>query len=650
MTASTRVPGRVAIAITLGLSFVLVTLAARAYEHPCPPGIDPWIARAALETGTPVRAVSCPVERVIVRLEPPATPTMDVEIARGDGPSFRRAGPFRLSPLIEVDDFSTLPRSQRDAFARFAAWIEAHPGEVRFDAPALPEWVHEAAPRIGSSFHGPWLPLAALAIVLACRFRRRRVEARDVKLFGLAFGAALALRLALGTWGPLRMNGVAPLWILSATSSPEATAFYGPGYAEVLGFVARLAGTAPDTAIFAANAVLSALAASLAFAIARLAGLPRSNAVIAAAALGVDPVAIRIATTETYLVPILALTLCASAVGLDAANHAARGERRRAFALAVATALLVAQAARIHPSGWAPAGLAPLAALACGESVPAGRRIAGALGLALLSALVVALTSAALLLGVAEHIAVGDVFQPTFDWLPRQAPYVAVPLAVVLALLPRARWLAIVAAANAVVWLVTRGNYFQSPIWMQAHERLYLTLPILAIASCVPPAWLAPRVVRLAALVAPLAVLVAWAPRVLAGRTTQHLEYRWTRAWLSALPAECRTIHVAFAGRRNLFLPTYVASPRPQSAFVLIDSNHPTDVRQAIGPRRCTYYVHTSLCSTGDGRPVCAEVERSLDLEPVARASYPAIADNGRTDYDTDPVETVISRVVHVSP
>jgi hypothetical protein len=291
-----------------------------------------------------------------------------------------------------------------------------------------------------------------------------------------------------------------------------------------------------------------------------------------------------------------------------------------------------------------------LAALACGESVPAGRRIAGALGLALLSALVVALTSAALLLGVAEHIAVGDVFQPTFDWLPRQAPYVAVPLAVVLALLPRARWLAIVAAANAVVWLVTRGNYFQSPIWMQAHERLYLTLPILAIASCVPPAWLAPRVVRLAALVAPLAVLVAWAPRVLAGRTTQHLEYRWTRAWLSALPAECRTIHVAFAGRRNLFLPTYVASPRPQSAFVLIDSNHPTDVRQAIGPRRCTYYVHTSLCSTGDGRPVCAEVERSLDLEPVARASFPAIADNGRTDYDTDPVETVISRVVHVSP
>ncbi len=65
---------------------------------------------------------------------------------------------------------------------------------------------------------------------------------------------------------------------------------------------------------------------------------------------------------------------------------------------------------------------------------------------------------------------------------------------------------------------------------------------------------------------------------------------------------------------------------------------------------RCTYYLHTSLCSTGEGRPACEQVERSLVLEPVARASFPAVADNTWSDLQTDPVEVVVSRVVAVGP
>jgi hypothetical protein len=65
---------------------------------------------------------------------------------------------------------------------------------------------------------------------------------------------------------------------------------------------------------------------------------------------------------------------------------------------------------------------------------------------------------------------------------------------------------------------------------------------------------------------------------------------------------------------------------------------------------RCTYYVRTSLCSTDEGRAACEEVERELELEPVTRASFPAVADNLYSGFDTDPIETVVSRVVALRP
>ncbi len=152
-----------------------------------------------------------------------------------------------------------------------------------------------------------------------------------------------------------------------------------------------------------------------------------------------------------------------------------------------------------------------------------------------------------------------------------------------------------------------------------------------------------------AATLALLALLAAQAPAVVVARTTDHEEYRWTRRWLRTLPRACRVAYVATAGYRNLFLPAYAASPPlgPDAALRL-DGRDPIDARLNLGEPRCTYYVRTSLCTSAEGRPVCADVERQLLLEPVARASFAAAPSYTGLPYDRDIVESVISRVVGV--
>ncbi len=638
---------RAGAAFAAGVLVLLLTSGARADEAPCPAAVARWVARAALETGTPMRTVVCPRGLVVVRLEPSGAPPLVVDIEEGDGPSFRRAGRFRLTPHAEVDDFWTLPRGEVDAFERFAAWVAGHPGDMVFAASALPAWVRGVVPDVGIALGGPWLLLAALALVLVARVRRVRPASSDLRVALPLFAAALVLRLVFGAWGPLHINGQGPLWIQSAMPH-EAPSFYGPGYAEVFGWLARLAGTAPDAAIFAANGVLSALAVTLAFAIARRAGLSRPVALLAAVWLAIDPVAIRMAATETYLVPIIALTLASGALGLHAMNHAAGKEWSRAMALALASALLTTQAARVHPSGWVPAMLAPMTALACPRAVRLGWRLVAVGALYALTAVGIVVTSARALLDVGEHIAAGDLYHPAA--LPPSHGVLAIVVVIALAMLcrPKGRWLAVVGTAQVAALLVTRLNYAQGDLWLQANERLYVALPVIALAASLPEGWLKVSSARAWVAGLTLVVLVAWWPAGLLRRTTQQQEYAWTRAWLSTLPPDCRTVHVAFAGHHELLLPTYAASPRPPSAFLRIDARQAVDLEPLRLTTRCTYYLHTSLCATGDGRPACDEVERTLELAPVARASFPAVADSSWSDLGTDPVEVAVSRVVAV--
>jgi hypothetical protein len=474
-------------------------------------------------------------------------------------------------------------------------------------------------------------------------------ERRSRPLTGLwpAFAVAavaLVLRLALGPWGPLHVNGHGARFVAGAVRDPGDIAAYGPGYREIFAPIAALAPSSPDWAIFACNAVFSALLPPLAFAIGRMTGLAASTAFVAALLLAVDPIAIRMGATEAYFAAIAVLSTAGSAALLAALREMEAGGRGRAALLLVAAGLLLSQAARIHPCAWVVMATVPFVLLA-GDVGSWRRRLLMALAAAAVSGGVLLFTSATALLDVLGNIRTGTVYRPPS---PPLWPLVWVALAAgVYAVLTPRRWLALPAGISVVAMLLTSHAFRATWIWAHAYYRLYLTLPVIAALACVPPGWL--RRGWLAAPVATMLVL-AWIRfgwPVVAARTTDHLEYRWVREQLQRLPPECRVVHVAFAGKRVLMLPTYVPPARPA---VAMDLRRPGTIEAALSPAACLYYVHSSLCSTAEGRPDCEAIEGRLTLVPIARASFPPAREFETFVHDSDTVETMIARVEGVLP
>jgi hypothetical protein len=274
------------------------------------------------------------------------------------------------------------------------------------------------------------------------------------------------------------------------------------------------------------------------------------------------------------------------------------------------------------------------------------RRVGMAILAAAVSGGVLACTSATALLDVLGNIRAGTVFRPPAP-SPWPLVWIALAAAVYAALGPR-RWLALPAGLSVAAMGLTRHAYDASWIWQQAYFRLHLTVPVIAALACVPPAWLARRrlAVTAAAVLALAWIRFGWP--VVAGRTTDHLEYRWIREQLVRLPPACRVVHLAFAGTRVLLLPTYVGGPREA---VAMHAHHHRTVDAALAPASCLYYVRSSLCATAEGRPACDAIERRLDLVPIARASFAAGAREHETfGHDRDVVETTIARVERVGP
>jgi hypothetical protein len=209
---------------------------------------------------------------------------------------------------------------------------------------------------------------------------------------------------------------------------------------------------------------------------------------------------------------------------------------------------------------------------------------------------------------------------------------------------PRRR-LALPAAICIAAMLMTHPAFDASWIWEQSYFRLYLTLPVIAAVACVPTSFLRPRWVGPAAALLLVLAWIRFGLPIVAARTTEHLEYRWVREQLQQFPSGCRVIHVVAAGKRALTLPTYV---RPGTPAVPMDLRQPRTIEAALSPAACVYYVHSSLCSTADGGPECAAIERRLTLVPVARASFAGTRERETFSHDGDPVETTISRVAHV--
>lgn len=498
----------------------------------------------------------------------------------------------------------------------------------------------------GLDAFGPWAVPAAFAL-LWMGSRRRRVVAAEWIWAAAVTAIALLLRLLLGAWGPMHVNGYGPRFVAGATVDPAAIAAYGPGYAELFGPVAALAPAQPDWAIFAANAVLSAFAVTLAFALGRRLGMERRAAFAAGLLLAVDPIAIRTAATESY-VPLVAFLCAAAAIALVEAGEAfAARAGARAVGCTTAAGLLLIAAARIHPAAWLPVAVALLFA---GAGRSDGLRIrATALAAAAVTIGGLALaTSGDALLDVYSNVRSGVLMQPP---RPHSLQPLVWPAGLVVACAAAGgagRRIAIAAAAALAAMLLTRHLYGQSWIWQQSYDRLFLAVPVLAVVGGVlAPLWRRPAVFAAIA----VCVTAAWfryATPIVAARTTDHLEYRWLRERLRDIPTECRVIHVASSGDRGVEIPTYVRGARAPS--VAIQSRSPQTLDAALAPVECLYYVRTSLCSSAEARDRCDTFEKQLRMEIVERTSFPAAPSSPLIPYDRDPVEVWLARASSKPP
>lgn len=499
-------------------------------------------------------------------------------------------------------------------------------------------------PPLRADVGAAWIVPASAGLLLVGLWGGRLRPATSLWLAGAVAAVALALRLVLGPWGPLHVNGHGPRFVAGAAGDPADIAAYGPGYHEIFAPIAALAPSSPDWAIFAANALCSALVPPLAFAIGRMTGLSARATLVAALLLAIDPIAIRMGATEAYFAPIAFLCTAASAAMLVASGAMEAGGRWRAVALLVAAGLLLSQAARMHPAAWVLMATVPFVLLA-GDTGNWRRRLLMALAAAAISGGVLMCTSGNALLDVLGNIRTGTVFRPPAP-SPWPLVWIALPAAVYAVCAPR-RWLVVPAGIALAALGLTRHAFDASWIWQQAYFRLYLTLPVIAALACVPPGWLRRRWLAVGSATV---ILVAWIVAgwpVVAGRTTEHLEYRWVREQLTRLPPECRVVHLAFAGNRVLMLPTYVG---PSRTAVAMHARRPRTIDAALAPAPCLYYVHSSLCSTAEGRPECDAIERRLTLVPTARVSFAAARERETFAYDSDTVETMIARVEHVAP
>lgn len=485
-----------------------------------------------------------------------------------------------------------------------------------------------------------WIVPAAAALVTAALWDRPPWCATGVARVSVVAVVALVLRLGLGPWGPLHVNGHGPRFIAGVTSNPGDIAAYGPGYRELFAPIAALAPASPDWAIFAGNALLSALLVPLAFAIGRMTGLATTGALIVAWLLAIDPIAIRASATETYFAPIAFFAAAGSAAMLAALRAAEAESHGRSGALLVAAGLLVSQAVRIHPCAWVVMATVPFVVLA-GDAASRQRRVVMALAAATVSGGVLLCTSATALLDVFGNIRTGTVFRPPSP-SPWPLVWIALPALAYAALAPR-RWLVVPAGVALAAMLLTRQAFDASWIWQQSYFRVYLTVPVIAAVACVPAAWLHRRGVVAAAVLVLALSWTTFAWPVVTARTPDHLEYRWMREHLGRMAPECGVVYLPSAQRRVVRLPTYAGPVRE-----VVDARRSGDVAAALARSSCLYYVHTSLCSTAEGRPECEAVERRFSLAPIDRASFAASRERETFGYDADTVEVWVARVERI--
>ncbi len=485
------------------------------------------------------------------------------------------------------------------------------------------------------TLNGPWLAIAALACLVAVVARDHRPSRAELALLSVLFTGAAVARLLAGIWGPLHVNGQGPLWVRGALSAPVLAVTYGPGYFELLSWVARLA-PAPDRAVFAANALLSAVSPVLLYATARAAGVAMAGALGAALLLAADSVLIRTAATEAYFSPIAALLLAVQLALALGVRADARRDRTAAALAALAAALFGAAAARIHPVAYLPLAITPLVAFGAAQR-DARRRIVRAAIAALAVGGGVLATSAQSIVNALRSSPMTSHALTALtarDWQLLLALLAAV---VVLHRWMRPPWLPLVGVAALGLMLATASSFLQHPVWQLAYRRLFWPGMLLGAAPVWPRRLSAPVAIGAAAAAAAvLAIGVAPDLRVL---TTEQLEYAFLRGSLRDRPADCTIAAVTRAGARLWEIPSYLAPGNGTQRGVEREGDLET------APGECLLYVRSSLCSSAEAREVCESIERNAQLEPLATRVLPAAPSYADLPYDRPQVDVAVFRV-----
>lgn len=488
---------------------------------------------------------------------------------------------------------------------------------------------------------GPHLLIAACVLALGVPLARRgptmappeRAPLVERLAPWLFTALAALLRALLGVWGPLHVNGQGPWWIRGAAGNTSLLVGYGPGYEELFSLPLTHSPIGVDRALFGLNVLLSSAVVPLAYALSRTLNVERRRSLLVAALLAVDPIMVRVAATETYFVPIIALTLAAT-LAFAAGSRCAEAEDRAAGAILwLAGALLCAQATRIHPVAWLPAMLAPAVVLAF--PVVSAPRVWMRAAYAFILVALTCLVTTPVAENLRASMAKGNV-----------TPGAPNLIAIVLFLIAVRRWYPLAARKPLILvaafHLVLLGGTFvvfapNLVIWL-SYQRLFLTVPLIALVAT---AQMSRRRVACVAAVA-LAALAAIAIR---GTTTEQEEYAWLRAQFQRLPAECEVTSVIRLDRTIVALPDFaLASWRPGRQGT-IDVQSADDVMAVRARASCVYFVHDSICATAAGAQRCAAIESRLSLVRVAETSLRSFSTRLDEPYLTSPIVVAIDRV-----
>jgi hypothetical protein len=664
-------------AVAAMLGVVVLAVPTRASAQACGPRARAWAEACSQSSGATVLAARCPKDRVILSVAPRSAssePPTFVEAARDrhDALSYRRG--VGLLPLGEFPDFRSAPQPVQQALSAVADCVERAPA-LPFDEAAGggPAEAPETGPPL------PWRLFAGLglALLLAVAAGRRRACVGPITAMAALAAATLGVAYVAAPWTYFHQNGHGPNWIGYALGE---RCVYGPGFRELFGWVAQARAAAapcwsarlssgPESAVFLANGAMVALVPSCAWEICRRLGAPRALAWTVALAMAADPLLLRIAFTESYYAPLVALSFLATSIALSARSLGVVRLRSLAslrslspwtlrFAVAtVAAGLVVAQAARVHPVGWIGLGIVPLAHL--GRPGATRRLVLQASVATALVGGVVAATSWPSLIAVVRG-EMGTQYLP--EWLRASRSEAGLAIAAALgsvllaAAWPRARSQVRVRllAAGALVAAAALGTSLLrlDVDWVQAaHARLFAAPGVALFVGLAarrlrraPPRarWLASGVLLGAALLH-VAVLARWMTVL----PTDALELRLAMGWRERIPCGATVAALERAGIMELQLPVY--PPLGTSArdlWLRLDATGAPPPLESLGASGQAFYYRSSLCSTATGRAWCETLEHEAALEPIEEHLLPARLSANGGGYDAPIVRVGLYRIL----